>query len=289
VVAVGLTLQPDVVFLDLLDGVARTHADYFEIAPETLWTEVAGRIVPNGFHAQLLNLKRETRKPFVGHCVGLSLASFGDDAERQARWHAQITRDAEAFELAWLTDHLGASVIDGESATLPLPVPMTDDAAQRVHDRLRAVQRIVPDVGVENTCHYFVPGDPLDEPRFIADCLRGPRMHLLLDLHNLYAMACNLGFDAEAYLSALDLDRVIEIHVAGGVESAAGWLPGGATLRLDGHDASVPEAVWQMLERVAPRCRNLRGVTLERMEGTVDRSTVPSVREELLRIREVVA
>jgi hypothetical protein len=102
-------------------------------------------------------------------------------------------------------------------------------------------------------------------------------------------MSLNLKFDADAYLAALDLSAVIEIHVSGGSDSDPRWLPSGARVRLDGHDAAVPEAVWALLARVVPRCAHLRGVTLERMEGTVDASELPALRAELRRIRALVA
>jgi uncharacterized protein (UPF0276 family) len=172
---------------------------------------------------------------------------------------------------------------------LPLPLLQTAQAAGRVARQLAALQAIVPDVGVENTAHYFLLGDPLEEPAFIRQCLRGPRTHLLLDLHNVHTMAVNLGFEAGRYLDRLPLDQVIEIHVSGGAESRPGWLPGGRTLRLDSHDAAVPEEVWRLLDDVAPRCRNLRAVVLERMERTVKDDQVPLLREELRRIRRAVA
>jgi uncharacterized protein (UPF0276 family) len=286
---VGLTLQPDELFLDLLDRVAREDADYYEVTPETLWAESDTGFVPNRFHARLRELVHETGKPVVGHGVGLSLGNVIDSDPRRARHLEQLARDAATFRFAWLTEHLGASVLGGENTTLPLPMPMTGYGAGLVRARLRELQTLVPDVGIENTCHYFLPGDPLDEPHFISRVLDAPRTHLLLDLHNLFTMAQNFGFDPDAYLDALDLERVIELHVSGGAESPPGWLPDGSTLRLDSHDGAVPEPVWRMLEDVVPRCPQLSGVTLERMEGTVDAHTVPLLREELGRIRRVLA
>lgn len=294
---VGFTLQPDELFLDLLAGVASEHADYFEVTPETLWAERDEHdgarnehgFKPNRYHAFMQQLARETGKPFVAHGVGLSLAGSCEAGAYVQCWREQLTRDAALFGYHWFTEHLGATMLDGQNTTLPLPVPMTRHAASLVRDRLRALQTIVPDVGIENTCHYFLPGDPLREPRWIARILSAPRTHLLLDLHNLHAMALNFGFDPHAYLSQLNLARVIEIHVSGGSESDPHWLPNGASLRIDSHDGAVPEPVWSLLANVAPRCPNLRGVTLERMEGTVDRHTVPLLREELARIRHVLA
>ena len=57
-------------------------------------------------------------------------------------------------------------------------------------------------------------------------------------------------------------------------------------MRLDAHSHAVPEEVFALLERWAPRCPHLRGITLERMEGTVaDPSDVAGLRAELERIR----
>jgi uncharacterized protein (UPF0276 family) len=59
-------------------------------------------------------------------------------------------------------------------------------------------------------------------------------------------------------------------------------------LRLDSHDTAVPDAVWALAERWIPLCPNLRALTLERMEGTVDDAAVPILREELVRARKLV-
>jgi uncharacterized protein (UPF0276 family) len=98
----------------------------------------------------------------------------------------------------------------------------------------------------------------------------------------------NAGFDPWRYVERLPLERVIEIHVSGGSDSEPAWLLSGAALRLDSHDSAVPEDVWRMLERVAPLCPNLRGVTLERMEGTVGEDDVGVLEEELRRVRSIV-
>ena len=69
-VPVGLTLQPDAAFLDLLGG-AVEDAAYYEVAPETLWYEGgAGRLVENGFFRRFAALRARTGKPLwiKGRC-----------------------------------------------------------------------------------------------------------------------------------------------------------------------------------------------------------------------------
>jgi uncharacterized protein (UPF0276 family) len=288
-IPVGFTLQPDVEFLELtrplVDG-----ADYYEVAPETLWRgDERNRLVPNGYHRRFAELRRASGKWFVAHGVGYSLGTASTtDARRRRAWRERVAADRRVFGFRWWTDHLGATSLDGRALTLPVPLPMTAASARVVRRRLAEMQSIVPDVGLENNVAYFTLGDPLEEPRFFAEILRAPRTHLLLDLHNLYTMSQNLGFDAKKYLDAIDLSRVIEVHLSGGKDSQPGWLPDGRTLRLDSHDTAVPEPVWSLLDEALPRLTRLRGVTLERMEGTVTAADVPILVEELRRLRRRV-
>lgn len=288
-IGVGFTLPPDDEFLGWTVPIAK-RADYLEITPETTWLPSReGVLTPNGFHARFLGLVRSLRKPVVAHGVGMSMGSAVTDAARQARWLARMREDQRLFEYAWWSDHLGSIVVAGEMMTLPMPLAMNDHTASLVQACLDAMAEIVPDAAVENTAFHFTLGDPLQEPPFLRKILGG-RHHLVLDLHNVYTMAKNLDFDPRAWLDACDLDRVIEIHVSGGSESHPQWLPSRRSLRLDGHDGAVPEEVWSLLEETLPRCTNVRGVTLERMEGTVrDRTTVHHLELEMERIRDVIA
>lgn len=288
-IPVGFTLQPDRRFLELTRPLVEA-ADYYEVAPETLWRDDAeGRLQPNGYHRTFAELRRVTGKPFVAHGVGYSMGtSCASDAKRRRAWRARVAADQRTFRFRWWTDHLGATSVDGQSLSLPVPLPMNARAAATVRRRLREMQSVIPDVGVENNVAYFLLGEPLEEPGFLGAVLRAKRMHLLLDLHNLYTMSVNFGFQPGEYLERLDLSRVIEIHVSGGVDADPAWIPGARPMRLDSHDDLVPEPVWQLVEEVVPRCPNLRGVTLERMEGTVGESDVPALVGELRRLKSLV-
>lgn len=290
-IGAGLALQPDDEFLERVAAIAR-RADYLEITPETTWTATRdGALAPNAFHARFLAAARAWRKPVVAHGVGMSMGTGAtEDEARQALWIARMREDQRLFEHAWWTDHLGASSIAGEATMIPMPLPMTAHAASIVRARLDAMAEVVADVGVENSVVHFTLGDPLEEPAFLREVLRAPRRHLVLDLHNLHTMSVNLGFDPRAWLAACDLERVIELHVSGGSESDPRWLASGRSVRLDGHDGAVPEAVWALLDAVLPRCTNARGVTLERMEGTVrDDATVRLLHHELERVQDAIA
>jgi uncharacterized protein (UPF0276 family) len=295
-VGVGFVLQPEEAFLGLLAPVVGPRVDYFEIAPETTWWPGEdGSLGVNGFAGHFAALARRhapanaTGKPFVAHGVGLSLGTADPaDRPRQLRWHARLAEDQRRFGFRWLSDHLAVTHLAGEALALPLPLPPTPAAAAQVRRRLAELQAFCPDVAVENTAHYFTYGDPCDEVELIAGVLALPGAHLLLDLYNVVMMGENLGFDPRTFVDRLDLSRVIEIHVAGGTPSEPGWLPSGRSYLLDSHEAAVPASVWALLEDIAPRCPGLRGITLERMEGTVGPDDVAAIADELARLRDVV-
>lgn len=78
----------------------------------------------------------------------------------------------------------------------------------------------------------------------------------LLDLTNLVLGARNDGYDADAFVDAMDLDRVVEVHLAGGRFDGQLWI--------DSHDHDVDADALALLRRVARRARNLTAVVIER-------------------------
>ncbi len=309
-VAVGFTLQPDEEFLErcrpLLDLV-----DYAEVAPETLWRVQrpeggAARVVDNGYVGAIHGLIQRHSLFCVAHGVGLSLAALDDDGEgdddgkggRVALWAAQLQRNHERFAFQWMSDHSGLTTTAGLHLALPVPVPPTRRRVAATAAKLQLLRSVCrgPSL-VETSALPFVVGEPLDDAAFIAACVDDDGAGVLLDLHNLWTMAQNLSFDVDDWLRCLPFDKVVSIHVSGGGHSDVGWLPGGRTVRLDSHDDDVPDAVFDLLARVAPRCPQLLGVTLERMEGSLSTSShgedgdaaVARLARELEKIRAIVA
>jgi uncharacterized protein (UPF0276 family) len=284
----GITLQPEKEYLTLLDPIFRSElVEYFQVAPETTWYTRQGELFANGFSQTFLQLGQETKKPFVAHGVGFSAGSMAEDVPRKTKWLARLKEDQKQFQYLWYTDHFGVSSMGGLAATLPIPIWMNDAAGELVRERLALMREVTNDVGLENSVFYFLLGSGLDEASFLQKTLSEPYW-MLLDLHNLYTLSVNFGVSPKEYVARLDLARVIEIHIAGGTESDPNWLPSKKVIRLDSHDHSIPEEVWGLLEEVLPRCTQLRGVTLERMEGTVTEEDIPKLQQELQRAKRLI-
>jgi uncharacterized protein (UPF0276 family) len=277
----GLTLLPRRDHLAAMARVIEDEAEFFEITPETLWEEA---LRPSDAHATILEIVRKSGRPAVGHGVDLSPGTSGDDA-RIERHLAAIAREHEAFGFRWYSEHLGFTNAAGLVAALPLPLPPGEETLRTVADRVARIARIVPDVALENQAALFALGDPAGEPEFLNEVCAAAKCGLLLDLHNAYTNCRNFRLSLDDWLAALDTSRVVEIHVSGGSESDPAWLASRRVFRLDSHDGAVPEDVWRALDAVLPRCPNLRGVVLERNDGTLDDSNTTAFEDEVRRLR----
>lgn len=274
--AVGLMFPPDRQALALLEPLL-DDIDYGGVTPETLWGP--GR-APNAFHGILAQLAGVL--PFVAHGVAANLC--GAEGGHWPDHLRALARDHAIFRFLWASDHLGAVKLGSEHVGLPVPI---DAPPARLRRRLGYLRALVGTAAVENSAVYAWPGPMADEARALGESL-GQEHHLLLDVHNLWTGAINAGESPQAWLDAAPLDRVIEIHISGGKDAPPAWSPD-RRRRLDSHDDAIPEPVWGLLEQVLPRCPGLRGVTLERVEGSFGAPEIPRLREELQRARELSA
>jgi uncharacterized protein (UPF0276 family) len=263
--------------------------DFVEIVPETLCRERRNRstssiaLVP----AQIERARAICGElPIVVHGVELSIGSAHG-------WNAAYLDMLDRFQtmwpFIWHSEHLGFQTFAGEDQIpvdigVPLPLPATREVLQMVADRGAEIRRRygVPFL-LENPAHYIADlpcdsevGDEIDLLNRITEsgCCGS-----LLDLHNLYCNAINHKFDAIDAIDRMKLERVLEIHVAGG-----SWLEG---FWMDAHDGRVPERVWELLEYTLPRCRNIGGVVFEILEPYAVRLGIETITKELEHAREV--
>jgi uncharacterized protein (UPF0276 family) len=147
--------------------------------------------------------------------------------------------------------------------------------------RIRALRPHFPSPFlIENAVSYVAFSDQdMTEPEFLNALVRESGCALLLDLHNLYTNARNHNFDAASFLQALDLDAVVEVHVAGGNEFAGQYT--------DSHAGPCPEPVWSLLEEMMPRAPNLKGITFEFHDSYFPKLGLEGVRAELARARAI--
>jgi uncharacterized protein (UPF0276 family) len=259
--------------------------DFLEVVPDILWNDlgpgVRSRYVEDdegiAFLAEVAAVM-----PVIPHSIGLSIGSAHgfnrDHIEQMVRWH-------ERFEFPWHSDHLAYHLAEHESeqlnVNLTLPLVLDDDALELLTARVIEVRERIPvPFLLENNVYYFqVEEQDYDEPGFLNALSAASGCGLLLDLHNLHVNSRNHATDPFAFLHALDLNRVVELHVAGGMEFDG--------LYLDAHSGPSPEPVWELLDWVLPRCPNVGGLVFELFGTWYDSVGEERLLEQLARMKEV--
>jgi uncharacterized protein (UPF0276 family) len=250
---VGIVAAPG---LDLLWAGISDLVDVIEVEPQTMWTPrpgggwdltepayqwVAGTGRPALAHGVAFP---------VGGCVppdpaGVALAAVSAARLAAAHWSEHLSFNRAAP---------GGAVID---AGFFLPPAQTPGGVELAASHVASYQAASPlPFLVETGVSYLRPRDgELSDGAFIGGVARAADCGILLDLHNLLANERNGRQPVAGVLAELPLERVLEVHVAGGF-SVAGYY-------LDAHIGRPDGELLALVADVLPRLPNLRALVYE--------------------------
>ncbi len=223
---------------------AQPDIGFFEVHAENYM--VAG----GPFH-HFLGLIRE-QYPLSLHGVGLSIGAEGPlDLQHLQRLAVLIER----YQPQSFSEHLAWSSHGPVFLNDLLPLAYDAPTLNRVCEHIDQVQNTLKrPMLLENPATYLAfQRSTIDEADFIREVIRRTGCGLLLDVNNVYVSCINHQRDPLAYIDALPLLAVGEIHLAGFAEDTDCL---GDRLLIDDHGAPIDNAVWalyqQVLERVGP-------------------------------------
>lgn len=194
-------------------------------------------------HAELTRLR--ACMPLSLHGVGLSIGS--EDALDIAHLHRLAALIAR-YQPASFSEHLSWSTHDGVFVNDLLPLVYDQRTLERVCAHIDQVQsHLRTRLLLENPSTYFeFEASTWSEPEFLSQIVWRTGCGLLLDVNNVFVTCCNNGRDAQAYLDALPLQAVGEVHLAGHAEHVDA---DGNALLIDNHGAPVADTVWELYGR----------------------------------------
>lgn len=231
---IGLGLRWD--FLEQLVKSPALDIAFLEISPENYMQR-------GGAFPAALETLREIY-PFVTHGLTMSVGAVDPPDERYLdSVRGEIARVRAPFH----SDHLCLSTAGPLILHELLPLGLTKKNAKRASERILAVEDALgTPFLVENITFYAHPEPPeLSEADFLCEVLERSGAGLLLDVNNLYVNSENHGYDPQAFLRQLPLERVVMVHVAG--HSSLPASHPAAPLLLDTHSAPVAEPVKALL------------------------------------------
>lgn len=127
---------------------------------------------------------------------------------------------------------------------------------------------------VETGVNYLHPrAEELPDGAFVAGVAMAADCGILLDLHNVWTNERNGRQAVDDFVAQIPLERVWEVHLAGGSELEGYWL--------GSHSGGIPDELHALAARVIPQLPNLRALIFEIQLG---RGRVPRVVGRILAI-----
>lgn len=219
-----------------------------------------GRASPAWFDALLVHYGEAGR--LYGHGVSYSPTTIGTNRP----WLERLA--ADPYRYRHVTEHWGFSRTRSLRRGAPMPLVASEAVVQSTIAAMRALADVarVP-IGLEILALALSPLNALAQSIMVTRVLDAIDGVLLLDLHNAWCQATNFGFDAKDLVARYPLDRVRQLHVAGGSWSESAF---GRPFRRDTHDALAPDEIFELVTWVIPRCPALEVVILERLPTALD-------------------
>lgn len=253
--------------------------DVIELEPQTFWRSRPDGTVATDDEAlrRLADLPGARLLHSIGNPVG---GSELPDAEQTLLLGVL----AERLAVPWVSEHLAFNRTGGAGGFrtgFMLPPRQTPAGVRRSVRSVRAMAEALPvPFAVELGTNYLRPRpDELGDGSFAARVAEQADCGLLLDLHNVLANERNGRCTVDELLAELPLDRVWEVHLAGGFEHRGYWL--------DAHSGLPDEELIRLAERVLPRLPALRAVLFEVTASAAPGLEAGAVRELTDRVREL--
>ena len=245
------------VYFSGLEPLLEAHpevVDLLEIEPQTTWLERPDRPgeiwVQPEVEAHLAALPYRKLMHSVGTPVGGSVP--GIDVQLPL-----LRNCVKQWNAPWASEHLAFNLTPDFFTGFFLP-PRQTEAGLDIY--IPAIRRLAKAVEVpfafETGVNYLQPrADEIPDGEFVAQVAERAECGILLDLHNIYANEYNGRQTVQDFLKQIPLDRVWEMHVAGGFELDGYWL--------DAHSGTMPDAMVELARDIIPQLPNLKAIVFE--------------------------
>lgn len=192
----------------------------------------------------VLQAIRERGIPLVFHGVSMSVGSPGAPTPE---YLSRLSELVDAFEPAWVSDHLCWSCLGRHYSHDLLPLPYTEEALRVVVENVaRAQDRLRQPILLENVSSYVAfRASQMPEWEFLSEVAARSGCFILFDLNNIIVSAHNHGYAPEQYLAGVAPEKVKQFHLANHSDAP--------THKFDDHRGAVPDVVWRLYEEALRR------------------------------------
>lgn len=262
--------------LDLMWSGIEDLVDVVEVEPQTLWPSR----VRGGRHlaAEPLAWLRSCGRPLISHGVGFPV---GGTTAPDPDGVALSATSMQALGAVHWSEHLAFNAAGDAYAGFLLPPVQTPTAVNAAISHITDYRRIDDrPFLVETPTNYLRPVDgDLGDGEYVAAIADGADCGILLDLHNVWTNERNGRQSVEDFIAALPLERVWEVHLAGGFETNGYYL--------DAHVGPIAPELLALAARIVPRLPRLRALIYEAIPISLAAQGTSGLRDVLMAMHRI--
>lgn len=246
--------------LENLTAAISRSLDVVEVEAQTFWSHDPASDGAEGFRVNRAGLERAsaTGLATLVHSVGYPI---GGSRDADPRHRAALRETFALLKPLWWSEHASFLAAYGEAGPrhvgFLMPPVQTKASVATIADRIRRLQ---DDFGLpfafETGVSYLRPLEgELSDGDFWGAIAESADCGILLDIHNVWTNQVNGRQPLAAVADLLPLERIWEVHVAGGQWHKDYWL--------DSHSGLPPDEVLRAAAALVPRLPALHAITLE--------------------------
>jgi hypothetical protein len=177
-----------------------------------------------------------------------------------------------------VSEHLSFNSTRDFSTGFFLPPCQTPEGVETAVKNIQALQTALSaPLAIETGVNYMRPRPgEITDGEFVAAVATKANCGILLDLHNIYANELNGRQSVDDFLAGLPLDRVWEVHMAGGFEMDGFWL--------DAHSGEIPDPLFDRSKEIVAALTNLKAIIFEIFPSFVAVAGPKIIREQIERL-----
>jgi len=246
-----------VTYTSALDELILENPDIFEvleIEPQTIWMETRKEQQPFRVLNNVLEKIAKLPGKKLVHSIG---APVGGTVLPDARQFSLLRETIELLKSPYASEHLSFNASHGFNTGFFLPPRQTDAGVRKAVESIERLRNaIAVPLAVETGVNYFRRRtDEMPDGEFVARVSEMANCGILLDLHNIFANQLNGRQPMQEFIAQIPLERVWEVHLAGGFERDGYYL--------DSHSGEISDELLSIAESIIARLPNLKTIIFE--------------------------
>lgn len=171
-----------------------------------------------------------------------------------------VKRVINRCQSPWWSDHLCFTKSENTKSYSLNPLPFTSETFDVLSRNIKQVKaQINTPFLLENVAYYLKPQHSyIEESEFMKNLSIATDTGILLDITNLYGNSKNLNIDPFKFIDNLPLDRIVQVHLAGGSYHKG--------ILFDTHDSPIYKETWEILNYLLKKC-DIKAISIERDDG----------------------